>query len=194
MILIEDVLISDDVVNRKFVCNLEKCKGACCWEGDFGAPLDDDEKTILSDIYETVKPYMNDEGIASIEKKGLYEFFEEPQEYGTTLNDDGSCAYLFKDPTNNISYCSIEKAHKEGKIDYYKPISCHLYPIRVAKMGDTMEALNYDEWDICSAACTLGEKLQVPVFEFAKTALIRKYGADFYEQLEGAAEVHLKSE
>ena len=190
MILIEDIIVSDDVVEKQFVCNLDKCKGACCVEGDFGAPLDENEKAILEENYAKFKPYMSQEGIDTIEDIGLYDYYEEPEEFGTPLNEDGSCAYLYQDKKSGISYCSIEKAWKEGDIEWRKPISCHLYPIRVKSL-DTMTALNYDKWEICSAACSLGEELKVRVYEFAKEAIIRRFGEDFYEQLDATAKYQL---
>jgi len=192
MIIIDEILISDAVVDTHFLCNLTACKGACCWEGDFGAPLEEAEMKALERIYKDIKPFLEKEGIKRLEEKGLFTYFEEPKEYGTTLLDNGACAYLTKDQSG-IAQCGIEQAYKAGATDFYKPISCHLYPIRVNKDEDkAFEALNYDEWDICSAACTLGKKKQLPVYQFVKEALIRRYGADFYEQLDAAAK-YLKS-
>ena len=187
MLIVQEILISDDVLEKKFICNLNACKGACCWEGDFGAPLEEEELDILTKIYETVAPYLTKEGRQAIAEKGKYQYFEEPKEYGTTLQPNAACAYM---TTNKLGMakCGIEEAYLDGKIDFKKPISCHLYPIRVSKDELTdFEAVNYDEWDICSAACTLGEKEQVPVYQFLKEPIIRKYGADFYEELDAAA-------
>lgn len=192
MIIIDEILISDAVIDEHFLCNLNACKGACCWKGDFGAPLEKEEMTKLEAIYDDIKPYLAPEGIAEIKKKGLFTFFEEPKEYGTSLLDNGACVYMTKDELG-IAKCGIEQAHRAGVTDFYKPISCHLYPIRVKKDEDkAFEALNYDEWDICSAACTLGKKEKLPVYQFVKDALIRKYGADFYEQLDETVK-HLKN-
>jgi len=192
MIIIDEVLISDAVVDEHFLCNLNACKGACCWEGDFGAPLEKAEMEKLEAIYDDIKPYLAPEGIAEIEKKGLFTFFEEPKEYGTSLLDNGACVYMTKDVLG-IAKCGIEEAHRDGVTDFYKPISCHLYPIRVNKDENrSFEALNYDEWDICSAACTLGKKEKLPVYKFVKDALVRKYGTDFYEQLDETVN-HLKN-
>ncbi len=191
MIIIEDVLISDDIVEKKFLCNLNACKGACCWEGDFGAPLEKEEIEVLENIYEDIRPFLTKEGIEMIEKKGKYEYFEEPDFQGTTLLPNGACAYLTRDE-KGISKCGIEQAHQAGATDFIKPISCHLYPIRVISEEDHLfEALNYDEWEICSAACELGKKEQLPLYQFVKNALIRRYGQDFYDQLDATAQ-HLK--
>jgi len=188
MLIIQDVLVSDDVVEKHFLCNLNACKGACCWEGDFGAPLETEELHTLERIYDDIKPFLRPEGQAVIEKEGAYTFFEEPKEYGTPLLKNGACAYMTYDD-NGIAKCGIEEAWRAGATDFRKPISCHLYPVRVkTNEKQNFEALNYDRWDICSAACTAGKNNQVRIFEFVKEALIRKYGEAFYEELEAAVE------
>ncbi len=188
MILIEDkVLVSLDVIEEQFLCNLDACKGACCWEGDAGAPLEKEELAILDKIYETVKPYLRPEGVAAIEAQGRYVFVEEGdyQEFGTPLVDNGPCAYMTVD-TKGIAKCGIEEAYLDGKVDFKKPISCHLYPIRISKYGD-IDAVNYERWDICSAACTAGKKAKLPVYQFLKEPLIRKYGEAVYNELDEVA-------
>ncbi len=187
MLVIQDVLISDDVISEQFVCNLEACKGACCWEGDFGAPLETAELHILEQIFDKIKPYLSSEGLQVIEEEGVFVYYKENKEYGTPLIKGGACVYMTYDE-NGVAKCGIEMAHQAGEIDFKKPISCHLYPIRIKenpKLG--FFAMNYDRWDICSAACTQGKKLKVPVFKFVKEAIVRKYGKDFYEELEAAA-------
>lgn len=187
MIIVQDKLVSDDVVQEQFICNLDACKGACCWEGDSGAPLEKAELSVLDDIFETVKPYLSPAGIAAIEKQGKYIFYEEAKEWGTTLVDNGPCAYMTLE--NGVAQCGIERAWRDGKVEFRKPISCQLYPIRVEKNEEVgFEALNYDRWDICSAACEKGKKEQVAVYQFLKDAIIRKYGEDFYEELDAAAQ------
>lgn len=188
MIVVQDKLVSDDVVSEQFVCNLSACKGACCWEGDSGAPLEKAELAELDAIFEQVMPYLSPAGIAAIEAQGKYVWYEEAQEWGTTLVDNGPCAYMTLD-TLGVAQCGIERAWRDGVVDFRKPISCQLYPIRVEKNEQVgFEALNYDRWDICSAACEKGKKEQVPVYVFLKDAIIRKYGVDFYEELDGAAQ------
>jgi len=187
MILIDDVLISDDVVEKQFVCNIQKCKGICCVEGDSGAPVEKAETKILKKIYPKLKKYLLPEGIAAIEKQGT--FVDEPDDeytpYATPLINGGACAYVNYETDGTIT-CAIEKAWKDGVIDFRKPISCHLYPIRIKPM-ESVTAVNYDVWDICSDACKLGKSLKVPVYVFLKDALIRKFGEEFYETLEYAA-------
>lgn len=187
MLVIQDVLICEDLISEQFVCNLKACKGACCWEGDFGAPLEKAELDILEKIFDQVRPYLSDEGLEVIQQEGFFSYYEENKEYGTPLLQGGACAYMTYD-SNGQAKCGIEMAYEDGKIDFKKPVSCHLYPVRVKenpKLG--FHAMNYDRWDICSAACTLGKQLQVPVYQFVKDAIIRKYGAAFYEELAAAA-------
>ncbi len=187
MILIDDILISDDVIEKQFVCNIKKCKGICCVEGDSGAPVEKSETKILKKIYPKIKKYLIPEGVKAIEAQGT--FVDEPDDeytpYATPLIDGGACAYVNYEKDGTIT-CGIEKAWKDGVTDFRKPISCHLYPIRIKPM-ETVTAVNYDVWDICSDACTLGKKLKVPVYVFVKDALIRKFGEDFYAALDQAA-------
>ncbi|MEO0042107.1 MAG: hypothetical protein RL329_1555 [Bacteroidota bacterium] len=188
MIIVQDKLISDELIEEQFVCNLNACKGACCWEGDFGAPLEKDELAILKQIYPAVRPYLTESGQKVIDSEGTSQYFRGMKSYGTSLVEGGACAFMTMTAAG-VSQCGIEQAWRDGKTTFRKPISCHLYPIRVSKsksMGTEM--LNYDRWDICTAACSLGKKEQVPVYQFLKEALIRAYGADFYEELDAAAQ------
>jgi hypothetical protein len=188
MLMIENKIISEEIFKERFVCDLNACKGSCCWEGDYGAPLELEELDTLEAIYEEVKPFLTAEGIAAIEKEGPAVYIPEERGFATTLVEDKACAYLTFEE-NGMAKCGIEKAHEAGLIDYVKPISCHLYPIRIEEAANpSFELLEYDRWDICSAACSNGEKLNVPIYKFVKGPLIRKYGEDFYEQLEGLAE------
>lgn len=194
MLIVKDILVSDEIVEEQFICNLKACKGACCWEGDWGAPLERAELKILEQIYEHVAPYLSEEGKAVIKEEGLFTYYEEPQEYGTPLLKNGACVYMTYNELG-MAKCGIEQAYLAGATDFKKPISCHLYPIRVNADEKTgFEALNYDEWDICSAACQLGKKEQVPVYRFVKEALVRKYGEDFYEELDMIAKYVLREE
>jgi hypothetical protein len=187
MLIIDGKVISPDIFHNEFVCNLNACKGACCWEGDSGAPLEMEELDILENIYETIKPYLSPEGIKAIEKQGVAVYVPQEKEFGTTLIDDAACAYLTYEQ-NGIAKCGIEKAFEAGATDFKKPVSCHLYPIRVEPLDNSsFEKLEYDRWDICSAACTKGKELNVPVYKFLKDPLIRKYGEEFYEKMEHMA-------
>lgn len=181
MIEVGQTLISDDVVQEAFVCDLTKCKGACCVEGHLGAPVLEEELTMIDEVIEEVKPYLSKESINVLEKHGGY-LLDEDGEYSTTTIDDKECAFAFYDK-DKVLKCSIEQANKDGKVGFKKPISCHLYPIRITKLQE-FEALNYDRWGICSDACDLGRELKVPVYKFLKEALVRKYGEDWYIELE----------
>ena len=187
MVIIQDILISEEVFEEYFSCRLDACKGACCWEGDFGAPLETAEMETLEKVYEDLKPFLSPAGVKVLEEQGLYVYDEEIGEFGTPLLADGACAYLTFGE-NGIAQCGIEKACRAGAIDFIKPVSCHLYPIRVSKNEEAgFEALNYDRWDICSAACTAGKIEKMPVFRFVKDAIIRKYGEAFFEEMEAMA-------
>lgn len=184
MIVIDDKIISDDVIEEQFVCDLNACKGACCVEGELGAPLNEAETKILEDIYEKVKPYLLPEGIAAIEKQGKWVRTEEEEKFNTPLMKKGGCAWM-NYTKDGIVTCAIEQAYNDGVVDWKKPISCHLYPIRVTKQRKTgFDMLNYERWHICKAACKNGKALKVPVHRFLKDALISKYGEEFYNALD----------
>lgn len=177
-------IVSEDILEKEFVCNLNACKGKCCIDGEAGAPLEESELQILLDIYPLVKPFLRKEGIAAIEEQGLFTISE--GEYETTLIDEKDCAYVIFDE-NNIAKCGIEEAYNQGKIKWKKPISCHLYPVRLMEYSE-FTAVNYHKWPICDDACVLGKELQVPVYKFVKEALIRKFGKNWYTELEKTAE------
>jgi hypothetical protein len=185
MLLIDDKLISWEVLQEHFACDLNACKGACCWEGDLGAPLEPEETIILDDIYPKVAPFLREEGRRAIAEQGTWVDIEE-EAYHTPLIKGRDCAYLTYNELG-IALCGIEQAYRAGAIDFCKPISCHLYPIRVLKLPD-YDALNYDRWSICSAACQKGERQKIRVFEFLREPLIRKYGEEFYQALVEAAD------
>ncbi len=180
MIELGDKLLSLDLFEKKFVCNLTACKGICCIEGDAGAPLEMEEIDILEESLDVIKPYMRQEGIEVIEKQGVF-YMDEDNEPVTSLVKNGACAFVYFDK-NNSTKCSIEKAHSEGKLDFKKPISCHLYPVRVTTLRN-YEAVNFNQWDICSDACTLGTELNVKVYKFLKEPIIRKWGERFFTEL-----------
>lgn len=184
MIVIEDTLISENLLEKQFVCNLSACKGACCVEGDRGAPLLEEEIAVIQDLLPEIKPFMDPEYLADIEQNGFAEK-DEDGEWVTRCQESGECNFVVYQ--NGITACSIELAHKAGAIDYKKPISCHLYPVRIQRYKE-FQAVNYHEWSICSAACQLGKELKVPVYQFVKDALIRKFGPVWYETLEATAE------
>lgn len=182
---IENQYISTQLFEKKFICDLNACKGACCIEGNSGAPLSIDEIDIIEEELEHVTPYMRPEGIAAIEESGVF-YMDEDNEPVTTLVNEAECAFVYFDE-KGITKCAIEKAYLEGKIEFKKPISCHLYPIRIMKMNEK-EVLTYNEWDICAPACACGEKMDVPVYRFLKEPITRKYGEIFYLELDGLNE------
>lgn len=187
MIIIHGKLIEEDVLREHFLCNLDACKGACCWEGEYGAPLDDTELHTLENIYEDIAPYLAEENKAVLQKRGLFTYYKEMNTYGTPLQKNGACAYLTVGK-DGIARCGIELAWQDGATEFRKPVSCHLYPIRIIEDRHTgIERIHYDRWDICSAACAHGQKHQLPLYKFAEPALTRKYGTAFFEELEAYA-------
>lgn len=180
-------IVSEEIIGKEFVCNLSACKGVCCVAGEAGAPLEAEETKILEEIYPTVKPFLRAEGIAAIEDQGTW-VTSDFGELETPLVDGAECAYVIFDD-NQMALCAIEEAYNKGLVDWKKPISCHLYPIRVQDYSE-FSAVNYHVWDICDDACSLGKELQVPIYKFVKEALIRKFGENWYLELEKVAEKH----
>ncbi len=183
MIEVGTALVHEDLIAENFVCNLDKCKGACCVEGDSGAPLERSELAVLEEIYPLVKPYMTAKGIETVEESGTWVKDFEGDYTTPCVDGHKECAYVTFE--NGISKCAIEKAYEDGKVHWKKPISCHLYPIRITKYPE-FDVLHYDRWNICSPACAFGNSLKIPVYQFLKEPLIRKYGEEWYGQLESA--------
>ncbi len=183
MIIIDNIYISDEVIEEQFVCDLKKCKGGCCVEGDAGAPLTKEEMKEVQQAYPVVKSMLTKEGVSVVEKEGFYQY---DQEFGwvTPVISNGMCVYGFTDEQGVVK-CSFEQAYNEGKIKWKKPISCHLFPIKISKSKSTdQEYVNYEPRpSLCSPACELGKQLKVPVYQFLKEPLIRKYGEEIYEVL-----------
>lgn len=181
LIEIKDKIASLSLFEKKFVCDLNACRGACCVEGNSGAPIKEDEISILEDDLEEIKPYMRKEGIEVVETTGVF-YIDWDKEMALNLVEGKECVFVNFDQ-HNIAKCAIEQAYKDGKTKLKKPISCHLYPIRVQKF-EQFDALNYNEWKICEPACKCGSKLDVKVFKFLKDAIIRAFGEDFYQEME----------
>lgn len=177
-------IVSEDILQKDFVCNLSACKGACCVDGDAGAPLTEEETKILAEIYPKVKPFLRKEGIAAIESQGTSTIGTDGT-LETPLINDKDCAYVIFD--GKTALCGIEQAYNQGEVAWKKPVSCHLYPIRITDFSE-FSAVNYDKWDICDPACSLGAELEVPVYKFVKEALIRRFGENWYIELEKVAE------
>lgn len=194
MIVIDDIIVSDEIVEEHFVCDLEKCKGGCCVDGDAGAPLEKEEVAWLEEIYSVVEPYITEDGKSEIKKSG-YAVYD--REFGmvTPTIRNGMCAYALVEK-NGIVKCGIERAYKEGKFNikdgWKKPISCHLFPIRVKKTKQN-HLLNYEPRPgLCDPACKLGKQLKVKVYEFLREPLTLKFGDEFYNALSATAN-HIES-
>lgn len=189
MFQIGKTLISEEIIDNDFVCNLTACKGACCIDGDAGAPLEDKETEILVDIYQDVKPFLRPEGIAVLEKEGAFVKGDDG-EWETPLVNGSECAYVvFSD--RGTAKCGLEDAYNAGVTKWKKPVSCHLYPIRIRAYSE-FTAVNYHKWEICDPACSLGAELQVPIYKFVKEALVRKFGKKWYAELEKVAANYTK--
>ena len=185
IIEIGDKIVSTDILEEKFVCDLAACKGACCVEGDAGAPLKTAEINLLEELFEEIQPYMTSEGIDEVNKKGVF-YMDVDNDPVTTLVSNGACAFANFDP-DGTAKCSIEQAYNDGKIGFKKPISCALFPVRAKKYAK-FTALTYERIDICKPACSCGSKLNVPVYKFLKQPLIRAYGEGFYRELDEVAD------
>lgn len=186
MLEVQQTLVHEDILEENFVCHLDKCKGACCVEGDAGAPLEKSELKILDEIYEQVKPYMTQKGIETVEQNGTWVRDFEGDYTTPCIDGNKECAYVISE--DGVSKCAIEKAWAEGRVNWKKPISCHLYPIRITEYPE-FDVLNYDRWHICKSACSFGKELKIPVYQFLKEPLIRKYGEDWFNELEGAVNI-----
>ena len=189
MLIIDNILVSDEVIEKKFVCDLSKCKGGCCEDGDAGAPLDKSELDLVVQYYETIKPFLSESSVSEIEKKGMYTYDREFGWVTPTLPSDREvCVYGIREADGMIK-CAFEQAFYAGLIPWKKPVSCHLYPV-IANKGKrgAHDTMNYEPREkLCNPACALGKKLEVPVYEFLKEPIIRKYGESFYEALDQAA-------
>ena len=185
MLQIQDVVVSFDVLKEKFLCDLSACKGACCIEGDAGAPVELDEVEKLEEVLPLIEDELSPEARAVIDKQGVV-YVDQEGDLVTSIVNGKDCVFTCYDD-KGCCYCAIEKAFREGKTDFMKPVSCHLYPIRVKDFGE-FKGVNYNRWDVCKAAVLLGQKENLPVYKFLKEPLIRKFGAEWYEELETAVE------
>ncbi len=184
MILLNNTIVSEDILERNFICNLAACKGACCVEGDSGAPITEEEVEILASELENIKPYLTPISLAAINSKDFWEK-DTDDDLVTTCLPTGECNFSLRDEMGYLK-CGIELAYKDGKASIQKPLSCHLYPIRLSKVGD-FDAVNYHRWDICKPACSLGDEHKLAVYQFLKEPLVRKFGADWYGELDAIA-------
>jgi len=186
MIEIDDKIVSSDLLRECFACDLGKCKGICCVEGDAGAPLELDEVDLLEEEYENYAPYMTEQGRQEVERQGFM-VVDSDGDYTTPLVNNAECAYAFSE--NGVTFCAIERAYREGKCSFLKPISCHLYPIRVKQFSNGSYGLNYHRWSVCRDAVECGKKIGLPVYKALKEPIIRRFGEEFYKALECAEEL-----
>jgi hypothetical protein len=185
MLIVGDVLVSDELIDKCFCCDVTLCKGACCVEGDGGAPVAVDEVADLDTFYPTFRKYMTEAGVAAVEAIGET-FVAEGDAFGTPLIPvTKACVFSFEE--DGLTKCAIEKSFLQGEIPFRKPLSCYLYPIRANKVGKYI-ALNYHHWDICKTACEKGRALALPVYKFLKEPLIQAFGEEWYHELEVAIE------
>lgn len=189
MIQIDDTLVSLDVIERFFLCDLAHCKGECCVEGDSGAPLEMSEIAELEKVLPEVWNDLSPKAQAIIKKQGVA-YKDEDGDMVTSIVDGKDCVFTCYD-SDGTCKCAIEKAYREGRVNFYKPVSCHLYPIRITKYN-TFEAVNVHRWDVCKAAEVLGLRERVRVYKFLKEPLIRRFGKEWYDALEECAEEWLK--
>jgi hypothetical protein len=186
MILLEQTLLSEEVFDEHFVCDLAACKGACCVEGESGAPLEEGEIAKIEEVFEAVRPLLSAEALAEIERTGFFEV-DDDGDFVTPTVGGRACVYATFN-ANGTAKCAFERVWREGKSDFPKPISCHLYPVRVRTLPDYV-ALNYHRWPICDAARTCGAAHKVSVLEFCRTALERRFGAEWYRDAADALAV-----
>lgn len=189
MLIVENCIVSEDIADCQFACDLCQCKGACCVEGDSGAPLEQEEITLLEELYPHVKPYMTPEGVRAVEQQGVA-VQDKEGDWGTPLINNRDCAFVCHD--NGMTYCAIEKAFRDGKINFLKPVSCHLYPIRIEHFRE-FTAVNYHQWDICHCARQKGHQEQTCLYQYLKEPLIRKFGESWYAQLEKVCQEFLSN-
>ena len=180
MLQIGETIVSREILETHFACNLEKCKGMCCVHGESGAPLNDDEIAVLQKVYPKVKRYMSPKGVAAAERQGVFATDIDDEKVTPLVGDSEDCVFAFRE--NDVYYCAIEKAYINGDIEFRKPVSCHLYPIRITQYS-AFDAVNYHQWDICQEALTHGKNTATPLCVFLKEPLVRKYGAEWYEEL-----------
>jgi hypothetical protein len=186
MIDIDNKIVHLDIFLKNFCCDICKCKGICCVEGDSGAPLEEEETDKIKELLPAIYERLTEEGRNVIDSRGISMIDIEGDLTTTICEKSGSCVFTQYDD-KGIAYCLIEKAWEEGLTDFRKPVSCHLYPIRIKKYKN-FDAVNYNVWDICKDAVISGNRKNIKIFEFLKEPLIRKYGEEWYKEVCIAAE------
>lgn len=183
MIEIEGKIVSTDLLREPFCCDLSSCRGICCVEGNAGAPLEAGEEAELARAYPAFKPYMTPGGIAAVEAQG-FAVVDEDGDLTTPLVGEAECAYYRRE--RGVTLCAIEKAWLEGRTMFRKPISCHLYPIRLVRFANGTVGLNYHRWSVCEPARICGQQSGLPVYKAVREAIVRRFGEEFYRALETA--------
>lgn len=181
MIQIDDTIISTELFDMKFCCDLAKCKGECCVEGDSGAPLEEEELPLLEKSLPLVWDDLSEKSKKLIKAQGV-SYIDEEGDLVTSIVDGCECVFTFFDE-KGVCKCALEKAYRAGLSDFYKPISCHLYPIRLQKLSNGTIALNVHKWRVCKSAFTLGEEKGIPLYKFLKEPLVRRFGNEWYEKV-----------
>lgn len=185
MIEIDGKIVSSDLLTERFLCDLSSCRGICCVEGNAGAPLEEDEVSTLGQEFDAYRDFMTPEGLSTVEQQG-FAVRDGDGDLVTPLVGDAECAYSFS--RDGVTLCAIEQAWAAGATPFRKPISCHLYPIRVTRFGDGSLGLNYHRWAVCDGARKLGAARGVPVYKMLREAIVRRFGVSFFEALEIAEE------
>lgn len=181
MIQIDDKIISLDIFTARFACDLKACRGECCVEGNAGAPLETEEVAVLEAEWDHYAPYMTEAGRKAVETQGVA-VVDMDGDLTTPLIEGAECAYTIRE--NGVTWCAIEKAWKEGKTAFRKPVSCHLYPIRLVKLSNGMTGLQYHRWDVCRGAEQLGFRRGEPLYRTLREAIVRRFGEAFYREME----------
>lgn len=185
MIQIDDKIISLDLFTARFACDLGACRGECCVEGNAGAPLDEEEIALLENEWENYAPYMTPQGRRAVEEQGAA-VVDEEGDLTTPLVEGAECAYAIRE--NGVTWCAVEKAWKEGRTAFRKPISCHLYPIRLVRLSNGMTGLQYHRWEVCRAAELLGRTKGEPLYKTLREPIVRRFGEAFYREMEACEE------
>ncbi len=186
MVEIDGTIVSEEILTCHFACDIAQCKGICCVEGNAGAPLEIEEVELLERYYDLYKEFIDPKGVEAIEQQGFM-VVDSDGDYTTPLVDDAECAFAYKE--NGVTLCGVEKGWLEGRFDFRKPISCHLYPIREVKFRSGGVGLNYHRWSVCHSACANGDKRGVKIYQSLREAIIRRFGEEFYEALDHAAKM-----
>lgn len=186
MLEIGDTVVSFDLFEHKFCCDLSVCRGCCCVKGDAGAPLTEEEVKELDKVLPAVRQFLSARALEVIDRQGT-SYVDADGDNVTSLVDGRECVFTYFE--NGICLCALEKAYNEGLIDFPKPISCYLYPVRL-EVYDTFTAVNVHRWECCRGAEICGKERGIPVYRYLKNSLIRRFGAEWYAELSSAAEAY----